>query len=218
VNSRKFLPFVLTLLVLSLIAGCAAPAAPQAPAAGTAADAGAAEAAGDAAPVTLTYLVDDSSQSVASANALVEAYTALNPNVTINVETRPQGADGDNFVKTRLATGEMADIFAYNSGSLLQALQPAATLVDITNEPYIANIAESFLPTVSQDGKIYGVPAGTAVDDQCRPRCPGAAHAGLARQSRPGALLGGAGGCLEGARPGHGHLHGRHPVDPSRVF
>jgi len=161
VNVKKLLPLLLILLVMSLVAGCAAPAAaPAAPAAGEAA---AGEAAASDEPVTLTYLVDDSSQSVASAEALVAAYTALHPNVTINVETRPQGGDGDNFVKTRLATGEMADVFAYNSGSLLQALQPASTLVDITNEPYIANIAESFLPTVSQDGKIYGVPAGTAM-------------------------------------------------------
>ena len=151
-NAKKLLPLLLILLVMSLVAGCAA-----APAA----------AAGDAAAsdeaVTITYLVDDSSTSVASATALVEAYMALHPNVTINIETRPQGGDGDNFVKTRLATGEMADVFAYNSGSLLQALQPSATLVDITAEPYIANIAESFLPTVSQDGKIYGVPASTAM-------------------------------------------------------
>lgn len=160
--NKKFLPYLLILLVVSLVAGCAAPAATQAPAGDTA---GASEegAAASAEPVTLTYLVDDSSQSVASANALVEAYMALHPNVTINVETRPQGSDGDNFVKTRLATGEMADVFAYNSGSLLQALQPATTLVDITDEPYIANIAESFLPTVSQDGRIYGVPSGTAM-------------------------------------------------------
>jgi raffinose/stachyose/melibiose transport system substrate-binding protein len=164
VNAKKFLPFLLILLVMSLVAGCAAPAAaPAAPAADAPAAEEAAAGEADAAPVTITYLVDDSTQSVASADALVAAYTALHPNVTINVETRPQGSDGDNFVKTRLATGEMADVFAYNSGSLLQALQPASTLVDITNEPYIANIAESFLPTVSQDGKIYGVPSGTAM-------------------------------------------------------
>ena len=88
---------------------------------------------------------------------------ALHPNVTITIESRPGGTDGDNIVKTRLATGEMTDIFWYNSGSLLQALNPSETLVDLSNEPFIENIVESFLPTVSQNGQIFGVPSQTAM-------------------------------------------------------
>src|SRR5690349_2941870 len=114
-------------------------------------------------PVTLTWLIDDSQQSQEGHKALADAYMALHPNVTIEFENRPQGGDGDNIVKTRLATGEMTDLFSYNSGSLLQALHPTETLVDLTNEPFIANVVESFLPTVSQDGKVFGVPNGTAM-------------------------------------------------------
>ena len=114
-------------------------------------------------PVTLTYLVDDSEANQASAKALADAYMALHPNVTIVVESRPGGTDGDNIVKTRLATGEMTDIFWYNSGSLLQALNPSETLVDLSDEPFITNIVESFLPTVSQNGQIFGVPSQTAM-------------------------------------------------------
>ena len=110
-------------------------------------------------PVTLTYLVDDSETTQATAKALADAYMALHPNVTINIESRPGGTEGDNIVKTRLATGEMTDIFCYNSGSLLQALHPADTLVDLSKEPFMANIVESFLPTVSQNGQIFGVPS-----------------------------------------------------------
>ncbi len=116
-----------------------------------------------AAPATLTYLVDDSQNSQDTCKALAAAFTALNPNVTINVESRPGGTDGDNIVKTRLATGDMDDIFFYNSGSLLQALHPTDTLVDIAKEAYIANIVESFLPTVSQNEQVFGVPTGTAL-------------------------------------------------------
>jgi len=83
---------------------------------------------------------------------LIEAYTALHPNVTIEIETHPGGAEGDNLVKTRLATGDMSDMFYYNSGSLLQALNPSDTLVDLSAEPFIANIQESYLPTVSANG------------------------------------------------------------------
>ena len=97
------------------------------------------------------------------AKAFADAYTAKHPNVTINVESRPGGSEGDNLVKTKLATGDMTDIFWYNAGSLLQALNPSQTLVDLTGEPYIANIADSFIPTVSQNGGIFGVPSGTAM-------------------------------------------------------
>ena len=114
-------------------------------------------------PVTLTYLVDDSQNTKDTTQALVDAYTAGHPNVTITIETRPGGTDGDNIVKTRLASGEMTDIFFYNSGSLLQALHPTDTLVDLSKEPFIANIVESFLPTVSQNGQVFGVPTGTAL-------------------------------------------------------
>ncbi|MBK8027643.1 MAG: hypothetical protein IPK19_41255 [Chloroflexi bacterium] len=79
------------------------------------------------------------------------------PNVTIEIESRP-GGEGDNIAKTRLATGDMTDVFFYNSGSLLEALNPTQTLVDLSDQPFIANVQESFLPTVSQGEGIYGVP------------------------------------------------------------
>src|SRR5262249_33855504 len=99
------------------------------------------------APVTLSLLVDDSTTTKDQTNALIDAYTAKHPNVKFNVETRPGGTDGDNIIKTRLATGDMDDVFFYNSGSLLQALHPTDTLVDLSKEPYIANIQDVFLPT-----------------------------------------------------------------------
>lgn len=163
-----------TLCLLSLLAACApaatqtaAPAATQAPAsteapAATAAPA-ATEAPTSAEPVTLTYLVDDSQNTRDTTQALVDAYTAQHPNVTISIETRPGGTDGDNIVKTRLASGDMDDLFFYNSGSLLQALHPTDTLVDLSKEPFLANVVESFLPTVSQNGQVFGVPTGTAL-------------------------------------------------------
>ncbi len=113
--------------------------------------------------VSLTYLVDESQNSQDMAQALVDAFMAQNPNITITIESRPGGTEGDNIVKTRLATGDMTDIFFYNSGSLLQALNPAQTLVDLSGQPFIPNIIESFLPTVSQGDGIYGVPTGTAM-------------------------------------------------------
>ena len=114
-------------------------------------------------PVALTMLADNTEGTMAWTQALVDAYQEQNPNVTISVEWRPGGGDGDNIVKTRLATGEMADIFRYNSGSLFQALNPAETLVDLSGEPFMENVSDSFLPSVSAGDGVYGVPLGTAM-------------------------------------------------------
>ena len=113
--------------------------------------------------VTLSFLVDDSEANSSMAQALADAYMAENPNITINVELRPQGTEGDNVVKTRLATGDMTDVFWYNAGSLLQALQPANTLVDLSGEPFMDNVIDSFKTTVAQGDGVFGVPAGTAM-------------------------------------------------------
>ena len=143
--------------------GVASPSAAASAAGSAAPTTAAATPAPSAAAVTLEYLVDDSQANQQLASAFAKAYTAKHPNVTINVTSRPGGTEGDNLVKTKLATNDMADIFWYNSGSLLQALDPSKTLVDLTGEPFIANIADSFIPTVSQNGGIFGVPSGTAM-------------------------------------------------------
>lgn len=114
-------------------------------------------------PVTLSWLIDNGEGIVNSANALVDAFKTIEPSITITIETREAGAPGDNLVKTRLATGEMNDIFLYNTGSLFQAINPAQTMVPITNEGFVGAINESFVPTVSVGGDIYGVPIGTAM-------------------------------------------------------
>ncbi|TYB71093.1 extracellular solute-binding protein [Nonomuraea sp. PA05] len=121
------------------------------------------ESGGDAGAVTLQFLIDNSQATVDTAKALTDAFMKANPTIKIETETRPGGSEGDNIIKTRLSTGDMSDVFWYNSGSLLQALNPAQTMVDLTGDPVLANVQKDFLPVVSQDGKAYGVPGGTAM-------------------------------------------------------
>ena len=114
--------------------------------------------------VELTYLVDNAPDAVAVAEALAEAYTAAHPEVSIEVEQRPGGAEGDNVIKTRLATGEMADVFLYNAGSLFQAINPTQTLEPLDDLPAMAGVLDSFKPVVTgTDGHVYGVPAQAAM-------------------------------------------------------
>ena len=114
--------------------------------------------------VTITYSTDNAPDRVAISEAQIAAFEAANPDINVEYETRPGGAEGDNLVKTRLATGEMTDVFFYNSGSLFQALNPVQNLVDLSNEPWQANVLDSFKPTVTApDGTIRGAPSGTAM-------------------------------------------------------
>ena len=99
---------------------------------------------GGAATVEISLLADNSEQTAKPLQAAIDAFNATNSGVTVKLETRAQGTDGDNIVKTRLATGEMTEIFQYNSGSLLAALDPAKNLVPLTGEAFMANVDDSF--------------------------------------------------------------------------
>ena len=116
------------------------------------------------AEVTLSVLIDNNPETVAAMEALTAAYTDANPDVTFDIEQRAGGAEGDNIIKTRLATGEMADIFNYNSGSLFQALKPDQTLADLSGLAGQANILDSFKQVVTApDGTVRGIPFGPAM-------------------------------------------------------
>lgn len=109
---------------------------------------------------TITWLVDNTENTVTYAEQIAEDFTAANPNIKVEIETRPQGGEGDNIVKTRLSTGEMADLFSYNSGSLFHQISPEQNLLPVTNEAYMDNVSDSFKPVVKAGKEIYGVPVG----------------------------------------------------------
>ncbi len=113
--------------------------------------------------VTLSLLIDNGPQTVAAAEKGVEAFMAANPDIKVDIETRPGGGDGDNIVKTRLSTGEIGDVFLYNSGSLFQQINPQKYMVDLTAEPWQADIQPSFQNVVTAGGKVYGAPFQTAM-------------------------------------------------------
>lgn len=116
-----------------------------------------------AAPVTITWLVDNAASTTDTAKAIVAAFEKKNPGIKVSLKLRPGGSEGDNLVKTKLATGKMESIFTYNSGALLAALNPTKTLLDVTKEPFQKNVYDSFKPAVSAGGKVLGAPFGTAM-------------------------------------------------------
>src|ERR1700754_1699328 len=118
--------------------------------------------AGDGSGTAITFLVDNSPDTVAEADGLVADFNAKNPGTTVRVEIRPGGSEGDNIVKTRLSTGSMAEVFLYNSGSLFQQIDPQRNLMPLSGEAFVGNVDEDFAPQVSAGGQLYGVPWGSA--------------------------------------------------------
>ena len=112
--------------------------------------------------VTLKFLVTTTPNDLNAAKALAAAFEAKNPDIKIDVETRPGGSPGDNIVKTRLATGDMTDVFEYNSGSLFRAIDPERNLVDLSDQPWQSDLDDTFKQVVSVNGKYYGAPIGGA--------------------------------------------------------
>ena len=113
---------------------------------------------GEGGTTTLSLLVDVGEQSMNIGNAIAEAFNASQDEVKVEIESRPGGTDGDNLVKTKLATGEMNDLFMYNSGSLLAALDPAKNLVPLTDEAFMDGLDETFKTSTSAGDDFFGVP------------------------------------------------------------
>lgn len=112
-------------------------------------------------PITLTLLTGTTGTAYPALQAVAaEAESKLN--IKIKFDIKPDGTEGDNLVKTRLATGDMSDILYYNAGSLFQALSPEENFVDLTQEPFMSKLLDSFKQTVSANGKVYGVPGGSS--------------------------------------------------------
>ena len=65
----------------------------------------------------ITVLRDTSGTDQLITDGLAAAFMKANPDITVTVDYRPGGIDGDNLLKTRLATGDMDDVFLYNRGS-----------------------------------------------------------------------------------------------------
>jgi len=115
---------------------------------------------GEGGKTTLSFLVDNGQGTVKPAEQMAKDFTAANPDINVKVETRPGGSEGDNIVKTRLSTGEMAHVFMYNSGSLFQAINPQRNLVPVTGESWVGKLDETFKTTVSVGNEVYGAPFG----------------------------------------------------------
>lgn len=115
--------------------------------------------------VTLTWFMGAGvADDIATAEQLAADFNAENPDIQVEVDASgPEGAELDAAVKTRLSTGDMSDLFWYNSGALMQQLNPDQTLLNVADEPWIDDLNDAYRQTVSTDNGVYGAPTGSSM-------------------------------------------------------
>ncbi|HEY0827836.1 MAG TPA: extracellular solute-binding protein, partial [Bacilli bacterium] len=83
--------------------------------------------------------------------------------VEVELEKVPEGADGDNLVKTRFATNDLPDLLFYYAGLNTQhgIGKPADILVSQDDQPWIANFdTNNWKGVMDAEGLFYGAPLG----------------------------------------------------------
>lgn len=115
--------------------------------------------------VTLTWFMGAGvPDDIATAEQLAEDFNAANPDIEVVVDASgPEGTELDNAIKTRLSTGDMSDLFWYNSGALMLALNPDQQLLNVQDEPWLDDLNEAYRGTISTDNGAYGAPVGSAM-------------------------------------------------------
>lgn len=147
-KKRVIAAFLSVLMVTGLVAGCGSK------------EEGKAEGK-DGESKELSLLVDTTNAANEGFLAIIEL-AEKELGMKINVETRPTGTEGDNVVKTRLASGDMADLCVYNSGALLNSLNPSEYFMDLSDQAFMERVDDSYKQAVSVDDTVYGIPFATS--------------------------------------------------------
>jgi raffinose/stachyose/melibiose transport system substrate-binding protein len=77
-------------------------------------------------------------------------------NIKTEIEIRVGGAEGETIVKTRLAAGDMADIFVFNTGSKINDINPERNCIDLSS--FAPKLDPLYVASSSVSGKLYSVP------------------------------------------------------------
>ncbi|HPO49445.1 MAG TPA: extracellular solute-binding protein [Spirochaetota bacterium] len=93
-------------------------------------------------------------------NEIASVFHQKYPNITVETETIPN--DAQTVLKTRLVAGESPDIMMLQSYSTVFEYAEAGYLLDISNEPFMANIVDGSKTAVTNKGKIYALPMDMA--------------------------------------------------------
>lgn len=107
-------------------------------------------------PVTIKFM-HFKSDFTDQINQIVEQFEKENPN--IKVEVQPVKYDDYyTLLKTKLAGGDIIDVFTLNAGFNTQLFADGGYLMDLTGQPFLNNFDENVVKGQSTDGKNYIMP------------------------------------------------------------
>ncbi|MBQ9065554.1 MAG: carbohydrate ABC transporter substrate-binding protein [Blautia sp.] len=106
--------------------------------------------------VTLTMWAGNAEYNEGTKAVMEAATEALG--MEFQVEINPGGSEGDNIIKTRVASNDLPDFLCYNSGSKLYDLNPSRAFLDISDWDMVEKFDDAFLSSVTIDGAVYGAP------------------------------------------------------------
>ncbi|WP_042166049.1 ABC transporter substrate-binding protein [Paenibacillus gorillae] len=107
-------------------------------------------------PVTISFMhfKSDFTDGVAK---IVEQFETENPLIKVNVQPVKYD-DYYTLLKTKLASGDIVDVFTLNAGAQTKLFSDGGYLEDLTGKPFLADFEEAVLKSQSTDGKNYVMP------------------------------------------------------------
>ncbi|GGG62578.1 ABC transporter substrate-binding protein [Paenibacillus radicis (ex Gao et al. 2016)] len=107
-------------------------------------------------PVTISFMhfKSDFTDGVAK---IVEQFETENPLIKVNVQPVKYD-DYYTLLKTKLAGGDIVDVFTLNAGAQTKLFSDGGYLEDLTGKPFLADFEEAVLKSQSTDGKNYVMP------------------------------------------------------------
>ncbi|WP_125773325.1 ABC transporter substrate-binding protein [Antribacter gilvus] len=108
-------------------------------------------------PVTITMAGWDLA-AVPEFQTLADAYTAANPDVTVEIKEYPAGNDYDTALTADLAAGTAPDVFIVKNLKNYITFQEGGTLLDISDVAGELDPATGGLDSMAIDGATYAVP------------------------------------------------------------
>ncbi|REE87444.1 carbohydrate ABC transporter substrate-binding protein (CUT1 family) [Paenibacillus taihuensis] len=111
---------------------------------------------GDAEPVTISFMhfksdVTDGIQKI------VDQFEAENPNIKVDVQPVKYD-DYYTILKTKLAGGDVVDVFTLNAGSQAKLFVDGGYVEDLTGQEFLSSFDTDVLTSQATDGKNYIMP------------------------------------------------------------
>jgi raffinose/stachyose/melibiose transport system substrate-binding protein len=156
-NKKMIIGLCLAMLML-LLAACGSstnePAATKDTSKGTEPAATAAGTKEEKVTISFMHFKSDVTDGVAK---IVEQFEAENPNITVEVQPVKYD-DYYTLIKTKLAGGDIIDVFTLNPGGQTKLFADGGYIMDLTGQPFLANFDEDVLKGQATDGKNYVMP------------------------------------------------------------